>query len=96
MHNMETTKPEVPAEGHIIIEEKILSFGEILVGIEFSSSDDDKVTKIKSMIAEIANIMKDEYNSAQKSPVKSLLFDHAVGELLNAQMSVVKVITMKS
>ena len=47
-------------------------------------------------MAEIANILKDAYNEeGAKSPVKSLLFDHAVGEILNAQMSVVKVITMK-
>jgi hypothetical protein len=31
----------------------------------------------------------------EKTPVKSLLFDHAVGEILNAQMAVVKVITLK-
>ena len=83
-------------EGQTIIETKILSFGELLVGIEFNPSNDDKVAKVKSMIAEIANLMKDEYNNEQKSPVKSLLFDHAVGELVNAQMAVVKVITFKS
>lgn len=84
-----------PTDVPVIVEQKILSFGEILVGIEFNPSNDDKVTKVKSMIAEIANLMKDEYNSSQKSPVKSLLFDHAVGELVNAQMSVVKLITFK-
>jgi hypothetical protein len=83
-------------EGQSIIETKILSFGELLVGIEFNPSNDDKVAKVKSMMAEIANLMKDAYNEEQKSPVKSLLFDHAVGEILNAQMSVVKVITFKS
>jgi hypothetical protein len=46
-------------------------------------------------MAEIANILKDTYTESEKSPVKSLIFDHAVGEILNAQMSVVKVITMK-
>ena len=79
----------------VIIHEKILSFGELLVGIEFNPSNDDKVAKVKSMMAEIANLMKDAYNESEKSPVKSLLFDHAVGEILNAQMSVVKVITFK-
>ena len=78
-----------------IIAEKILSFGEILVGVEFSDEQADNVAKVKHMFAEIANIMKDEYNNNQKSPVKSLLFDHAVGEIVNAQMSIVKVITMK-
>jgi hypothetical protein len=90
-------KPTVNSpEGQTIIETKILSFGELLVGIEFNPSNDDKVAKVKSMIAELANLMKDDYNNEQKSPVKSLLFDHAVGELVNAQMAVVKVITFKS
>ena len=90
-------KPTVNSpEGQGIIETKILSFGELLVGIEFNPSNDSNVAKVKSMMAEIANLMKDEYNKEQKSPVKSLLFDHAVGELLNAQMAVVKVITFKS
>lgn len=94
---METNKPVVVApEGQTIIETKVLSFGELLVGIEFNPANDDKVAKVKSMMAEIANLMKDDYNTEQKSPVKSLLFDHAVGELVNAQMAVVKLITFKS
>jgi len=79
----------------VIIQEKIFSFGEILVGIEFDSATDDKVFEVKQKFAEIANLLKDEYNNNTKSPVKSLVFDHAVGEILNAQMSVVKLITMK-
>jgi len=93
---METNKPTINVpEGYTVIEEKIHSFGELLVGVEFSSTDEDKVTKVKKLMAEIANLMKDEYNNNQKSPVKSLLFDHAVGEIVNAQMAVVKVITFK-
>jgi hypothetical protein len=83
-------------EGGAIIETKLKSFGEILVDIEFNPSNNDKVAKVKELMAEVANILKDEYNTEQKSPVKSLLFDHAVGEILNAQMAVVKVITFKS
>ena len=82
--------------GQTVIETKVLSFGELLVGIEFNPSNDDKVAKVKSMMAEIANLMKDSYNEEQKSPIKSLLFDHAVGEIVNAQMSVVKLLTFKS
>jgi hypothetical protein len=78
-----------------IQETKILSFGEILVGIEFNPSNDDRVAQVKQKMAEVANILKDAYNDGEKSPVKSLLFDHAVGEIVNAQMSVVKVITLK-
>ena len=78
-----------------IREVKVLSFGEILTGVEFSDESNDRVTKVKQLMAEVANIMKDAYNDGEKSPVKSLLFDHAVGEIANAQMSVAKVITMK-
>ena len=83
------------AEGAVGFKEtKVLSFGELLVGIEFNPSNDDKVAKVKSLMAEAANIMLEAYDSEGKSPIKSLLFDHAVGEIVNAQMAVVKVITM--
>lgn len=91
----EKLKQEQMEEKTVVVEEKIFSFGEILVGIEFNPSNDDKVAEVKQKFAEIANLLKDEYNNHTKSPVKSLVFDHAVGEILNAQMSVVKLITMK-
>jgi hypothetical protein len=77
-------------------ETKILSFGELLVGIEFDSTNEDKVAKVKNLMAEIANIVLEEYNAEGKSPIKSLLFDHAIGEIVSAQMAVVKVITFKN
>lgn len=76
-------------------ETKVLSFGELLVGIEFDPTNEDKVAKVKSLMAEAANLMLEEYDQNGKSPIKSLLFDHAVGELVSAQMAVVKVITFK-
>jgi hypothetical protein len=82
-------------EEAVVLEQKLLSFGEILVGLEFTSEEDDAVAQVKKKMAEITNILKDNYTSDMRSPVKSLLFDHAVGEILNAQMSVVKVLTFK-
>lgn len=79
----------------MIIEEKIHSFGELLVGTTLDSEETDSVTKVKKLFAEAANILKDEYANNERSPIKSLLFDHAVGEIANAQMSIVKVITFK-
>jgi len=38
-------------EETIIKETKVLSFGELLVGIEFNPSNDDKVAKVKSLMA---------------------------------------------
>lgn len=78
-----------------IKEVKVPSFGEQLIGVEFDLSSSDEVTKVKSMFAEIAEIMKNNYQGNNRHPLKSLLFDHAVGEIVNAQMSVVKVLTMK-
>ena len=78
------------------IEEKRLpSFGEQLVGLDFNPSGDEDVHRVKELAAEMAEILKRRYSVDEKTPVKSLLFDHAVGEILNAQMTVVKVITLK-
>jgi hypothetical protein len=92
----ENTNVNETAEAVGFKETKILSFGELLVGIEFNPSNDDKVAKVKSLMAEVANIMLELYEQDGKSPIKSLLFDHAVGEIVSAQMAVVKVITFKN
>ena len=82
-------------EGLGVVETKLPTFGELLVGLEFNPSGDPDVHRVKELAAEMAEILKRRYESDQRGPVKSLLFDHAVGEILNAQMTVVKVITMK-
>jgi hypothetical protein len=78
-----------------IKETHIPTFGEQLIGVDVESEQQDNVTKVKVMFAEIAEIMKKNYQGESKHPLKSLLFDHAIGEILNAQMSVVKVLTLK-
>jgi hypothetical protein len=79
----------------MIKETRVPSFGEQLIGIDIDSPETDDVTKVKKLFAEVAEIMKRNYTDTPKHPVKSLLFDHAVGEITNAQMSVVKVLTLK-
>lgn len=76
-------------------ETRIPTFGEQLVGLSFNPSGDEDVHRVKELAAEMAEILKRRYSEDPKTPVKSLLFDHAVGEILNAQMTVVKVITLK-
>jgi hypothetical protein len=76
-------------------ETRIPSFGEQLVGLSFNPSGDADVQRVKELAAEMAEILKRRYTSDGRGALKSLLFDHAVGEILNAQMNVVKVITMK-
>jgi len=86
---------EEQQEGVVGIREvRVPSFGEQLVGLSFNPSGDADVHRVKELAAEMAEILKRRYSEDQRTPVKSLLFDHAVGEILNAQMNVVKVITM--
>lgn len=74
---------------------KELSFGEKLVGITFNPSNDDKVAKAKQLCAELANLLKEEHQSELRSGLSAMLYEHTIGEILNAQMNVVKVLTLK-
>jgi hypothetical protein len=78
-----------------IVEHKIIPFGHQLVGLDPDNLDDSEVTKVKLLAAQMAEILKSNYET-ERGPLKSLLFDHALGELVNAQMAVVKVITLKN
>jgi hypothetical protein len=72
-----------------------LSFGQQLVGLTFNPSGDAKVQRAKELCAELADLLKDDYMSKESSTMHTRLFDHTVGEILNAQMNVVKVLTLK-
>lgn len=72
-----------------------LSFGEKLVGITFNPSNDDKVSKAKSLCAELANLINDENDARETSQFSQRIFSHAVMEILNAQMNAVKFLTLK-
>lgn len=75
-------------------EVKLKNFGEDLFNIDASIEDPTDVERVKIMFAELAERVRMNYEE-ERSPVKSLLFDHAIGELINAQMSVVKLLTYK-
>ena len=76
-------------------ETKIVSFGETLMEIDFDLSEDSSDYKVKKLMAEATNILREEYVLAGGNPVRSILFEHALGEIVNAQMSINKVITLK-
>jgi len=76
-------------------ETKIVSFGEVLMEIDFDISEDSSEYKVKKLMAEAANVLREEYMLAGGNPVRSILFEHALGEIVNAQMSINKVITLK-
>jgi hypothetical protein len=77
-------------------ETRIPHFGEVIAGIDPENLHEDAdVRRVKELASEMAEILKRRYTEDIKNAVKSLLFDHAVGEIVNAQMAVVKVITLK-
>jgi len=76
-------------------ETKIVSFGETLMEIDFDLSEDTSDFKVKKLMAEAANLLREEYVLAGGNPVRSILFEHALGQIVNAQMSINKVITLK-
>jgi len=80
----------------IIKETKLYKFGEILVGLDSEDIEESLEVEIKRKFAEIVELTLTNYSTTNKSPIKSLLFDHAVGELVSAQMAIEKVITFKS
>jgi hypothetical protein len=80
---------------YMMNEYKVPTFGEQLVGVDFNPCGSDEVKEVKQLFAKIVNILENNYKEKNKHPLKSLLFDHAIGEVLNAQMNVVKVITLK-
>lgn len=71
------------------------TFGEKLVGLNFNPSNDDKVAKAKVLCAQLADLLNEENDSKDKTEFSQILFNHAIGEILNAQMNVVKVLTLK-
>ena len=71
-----------------------MTFGEQLVGITFNESNDDRITIAKHLCAELADLLNN-YNEAKETKTQNSqrLFSHAIGEILNAQMNAVKVLT---
>lgn len=77
-------------------EQRQLTFGEKLVGLNFNPSNDDAVGKAKRLCADLADLLRSEtFKGNEISELQSRLYDHAIGEILNAQMNVVKVLTLK-
>lgn len=71
-----------------------MTFGMKLVGINFNPSGDPKVNKAKQLCAQLADLLYAEDRNVP-SEIYNRLWDHALGEILNAQMNVVKVLTLK-
>jgi len=76
------------------------TFGQKLVGHTFNPSGDAKVQRIKELCAEMADVLHNSFMERETTEQTTMLlnaqlFNHAVGEILNAQMCAVKFITFK-
>jgi hypothetical protein len=76
------------------------SFGQKLVGITFNPSGDPNVQRAKELCAELADIlhdkMMDSHENGTATSMKTMLAEQTYGKILDAQMNVVKVLTLKS
>jgi len=72
-----------------------LTFGEKLVGLNFNPSNDDKVSKAKKLCADLADLLNDDQANSETSELKNILLPATFAAILNAQMNVVKVLTLK-
>jgi hypothetical protein len=101
----EETKP-VLTEPTIVNEEKVdmskistQSRGERLVGITFNPSGNSEVDTVKRACAYLIDVIeKHREDSIQHGTLtadREFLMNHAISEIINAQMNVVKVVTFK-
>lgn len=73
-----------------------LTFSQKLVGLTFNPSGDPKVQRAKELCAELADLVRDGNEILDlDNSVKHHLIQHTYGEILNAQMNVVKILTLK-
>lgn len=75
--------------------EQELTFGGKLVGLTFNPSGDDKVSKAKLLCAELADMVESNEVEGQPSYLYNLVKGNALREILNAQMNIVKLLTLK-
>ena len=82
------------------MENREFTFGEKLVGLTFNPSGGEKVQKAEELCADLANLLNGSYNNPmppneEHRPLYELLFQKAIGDIIDAQMNVVKVLTFK-
>ena len=76
-------------------ETKIYSFGDILVGLDSEEINESaEIIELREKFSKIAEDLKENYN-LNRSPVKSLLFDKAIGDLTRALLMSEKLLKMK-
>ena len=92
--NVEATT-EVAQEG--TAPQRELSFGEVLIGTEFTQEEVDPIRMVKMLSADLANHMISVANPSggEVSPLKADLIRLATTQIVLAQMAAVKVMTFE-
>jgi len=82
-------------EQQAVLETRIYSFGDILVGLDSEEiNEPEQIIEVRKMFSKLAEDLKDNYNE-NRSPVKSLLFDQAIGDITSALLISEKLLKMK-
>lgn len=75
-----------------------LSFGQQLMGVELSQTDNEGLRHVKILFAAAADIVdkcrEESIANGTYNSVRQLIIENCFSEILNAQMNVVKVITL--
>jgi hypothetical protein len=78
------------------METRELTFGEKLVGLTFNPSGDDKVYKVKRLCADLTDVLYDDIpEDGERTFLQDQLFNKAIFDILDAQMTSVKLLTLK-
>ena len=78
------------------METKELTFGEKLIGLTFNPSGDDKVYKVKRLCADLTDVLYDDIpEDGERTFLQDQLFNKAIFDILDAQMTSVKLLTLK-
>ena len=98
MSKKELTEPTIVNEDKVDMSKvSEISRGEQLVGINFNPSNNTDVDTIKRACAYLIDVVeKHREEHGQHGTLtanRELLMNHAIGEVINAQMNVVKAIT---
>ena len=76
-----------------------LSFGQKLVGLTSNPTGNQQVQRAKELCADLADLLRESQLSSHENgtatSMRELLTNNAYTEILNAQMNVVKVLTLK-
>lgn len=75
-----------------------LSFGQQLLGVDFNSNNENNLTSVNVLFAAVADIVdkcrEESIANGTYNSVRQLIIENCFSEILNAQMNVVKVITL--